>query len=904
MLKLKIILMILMVVGTLLCVPIIWVEDLAIEGEEYQEKMSELPDSLDMVTRRQQAMDNMIEEKLLLLYGREQRIEVSEEETEALFINAFSDHEMFMTDGKFDNDKFNELKESPRIQEILAEMHEDILIEKTRALVMRSLDQTDDELLERFFLKNVKIDVSYGQFNLSDVSISPQLTASGARKYFLEHRDKYKGQPLIKLGLTKINYADFRQEAEENISDQIPEITVYELLSEYAEGDSVDMEVLRLQADELNQEMRKNALIEEEHRLASEDAQLSKRNLERDLPIRYPKITTGFVNPKGATGQIPKEIIRQGMDMQREEVNVPLEMPDGLLITWLIDKRRSTEVELEDVKPQVWQDYIRDLDFQENEEEFRRYFYDHLDDYKVPALVVNRVDLTERVYGRQWPLSKDKDRIIGELEKYLFNEDYLAWVADDNGLTCENRTIYMEKYGFRDEIDQRIAEMVQAGTVYGVVSGDGIESFFVVSSIYPRYIPEFDDLMELGYFRTVGDIGSDEQAIEDYFQKHQKDLTTRDSVSLSGVVYKLEPDSVRVDSLEIEDYYQRNLGKYYHEDAVNCSFLVCEDSDRAKLAYNYLRQGVDYDLVKWCFSDTSYYLEDGMIEYQTLPEEVQNLMRNIPEQMYSSPIKINEGWLIIGKGQIKPAGYYGLEIVQDQITAELSYFKAHSLAYNQAKVVFDSTSSFNDCARYAKPANIFKTPYQEFEQDFPGLGNLAKYRSTLMRLYWNEKMTQLVKVDDGYAVLFMRKKKAAKQLTYAEARLKIKEIFASDNELEKGKKYIRSIIIDLKNGSEADSLLYFLGGIHREKNLGLDSIIPGFEQSQVLIQDMTNHEAGYYSPVLKVGEGKLMFYHINAIKKVNQQDFYRQRKVFRLKVEKEDYHNWLAGYRDGKRIRR
>jgi len=90
-------------------------------------------------------------------------------------------------------------------------------------------------------------------------------------------RDKYKGQPLIKLGLTKINYADFRQEAEENISDQIPEITVYELLSEYAEGDSVDMEVLRLQADELNQEMRKNALIEEEHRLASEDAQLSKR---------------------------------------------------------------------------------------------------------------------------------------------------------------------------------------------------------------------------------------------------------------------------------------------------------------------------------------------------------------------------------------------------------------------------------------------------------------------------------------------------------------------------------------------------------------------------------------------------------------------------------------------------
>ncbi|MDP8220710.1 MAG: hypothetical protein P9X26_05155, partial [Candidatus Stygibacter frigidus] len=443
-----------------------------------------------------------------------------------------------------------------------------------------------------------------------------------------------------------------------------------------------------------------------------------------------------------------------------------------------------------------------------------------------------------------------------------------------------------------------------AGTVYGVVSGDGIESFFVVSSIYPRYIPEFDDLMELGYFKTVGDIGSDEEVIKDYFQKHQKDLTSRDSVSLSGVVYKLEPDSVRVDSLEIADYYERNLGKYYHEDAVNCRFLVCEDSERAQLAYNYLRQGVDYELVKWCFSDTSYYLEDGMIEYQSLPKEMQNLMRNIPEQMYSSPLEIDAGWLIIGKGQVKRAGYYSLEIVRDQIRDELAYFKADSLAYNQAKTVFDSTSSFNDCARYAESANIFKTPYQEFEQDFPRLGNLAKYRSTLMRLYWNEKMTQLVKVDNGYAVLFMRKKKAAKQLTYEEAKPKIKEIFTSDKELGKGKKYIRAVINDLKNGAEADSLLYFLGGFHREKNLGLDSIIPGFEQSQVLIQDMTNHEAGYYSPVLKVGEEKLMFYHINAIKKVNQQDFYRQRKAFRLRGEEDDYQNWLAEYREGKRVRR
>jgi PPIC-type PPIASE domain len=904
MLKLKLIIVLVVLVEILCSVPIAWVEDLAIEGEEYQEKMAELPDTLNLVSKRQLALESMIEEKLLLLYGREQGTEVSEEETEALFLNAFSDHEMFQVEGVFSYDKFLELKGSPRIQEILLEMHQDILIEKTRALVNRKLIKTDDELLERYFLENVRIDASYAQFDLEDVSISPQLTSHGARKYFNEHREEYLGKSQVKLGITFIPYDDFNQAAEENITDTLQEITVFELLTEYAEGDSIDLKILEQKALEMNQNAWKIALEKEKKSLALAEAQLVQRYLSRDLPIRYPKLSTGFISLNTGAGRIPEELIRQGLAMKWRDVSQPWEINDGIILTWLIEKKQQDEVSLELVKSQVWSDYIRDLDFQENIEEYRRYFFDHLEDFKVPTLIVNRVDLTERLHGRQWPMMKDKERVIEQLEKYLFNEEYLAWVAEENGLKCVKQPIYLEKYSFRDNIESRIAEMVEAGTVYGVASGDGIESFYVLSSIYPRYIPEFDDLLTSGYFQIELENKSSEAACLDYYEGHKNDLTTRDSVSLAGVYHKLQPDSVKVDSLEIEEYYQRNLGSFYHDDAVNCRFLVCLDQERALLASNYLRKGLDYDFVSWCFADTVYSVPDGLIEYRFLPDNIKKRVQNMPEQMYSRPVEVAEGWLIIGKKGVEPAGYYDLDKVRPEIDTDLRLFKADSLAYNLAKAVFDSTASFNDCTRYAESANIFKTPFQEFETDFPELGNLAKYRAALMRLYWNEKLTQLVKVDDGYAVIFMRKKRAAKKLTYADAKPKIEGIFAANNELERSKKYIRSIIEDLKRGYSPDSLLYFLGGINREKNLSLDSDIPGFEQSSVLIQDMTNHEIGYYSPVLKVGENRLMFYYINDIKKVSRQDFYKQRKTFRRQVEQDDYKAWLKNYREGKRIKR
>jgi parvulin-like peptidyl-prolyl isomerase len=882
-------------------VPLAWVEDYSIEGEEFREKMAELPDSLAHITKRQIAMDSLIEEKLLLLYAGEQNIRVSDEETEALFIKEFADHPLFITDNEFDYSKFAQLKEGDRIRQILATMHEDILIEKTRALINKKLELSDNQLLSRFYQQNMKIDMSYAQFDLEDVSISPQLTARGARKYFQDHKSYFKPPEKYKLGFVFIKYEDFSRQAEKNIEGNYEEISVFDRLVLYAPEDSISQEILEQEVQLLNQAARNKAFIQEQRKLALAEADLVRNKLSRDLPVGYPRLTTGFISPDSPTGNIPKDMIKSAISLKHNEISQPWELEKGIILFWLIDKYDPSTVKLADVKSQVWKAYISDTDFQENIDEYRLYFYDHLEEFKVPALIVNRIDLVEHLHGRTWPLVNNRENVISDLEKYLFNEEYLDWAARDNNLVLQKQAIYLDKYPFRDETEQKIAEAVQEGTVYGVVSAGGIETFFVLSSIYPSYIPDFDDLIESGYFKTEIVSTYDNELLMNYYQEHISDFTTSDSVALAGVLYNLEPDNAIIDSLEIIDLYWKNQNKYFHSEAVECRFLVCLDSERANLAANYLRNGIDYNLVKWAFADTCYFLPDGIIELDKFPKEILPFLKNIPERNFSKPIAIPQGFLIINYIKHHPEGLYPLLDIWEILESSLKNFKADSLAYNNARAVFDSTTYFSDCYIYADKKDIFETPLLSFEENFPGLGDISPYRPALMRLWRNEKLTQLVKTDNGYAVIFLRRKVSSVQLSFDQSVDKIISNFEANKKIERGREYISKLISELQKGAQPDSLLYFLGGLHRIANLTLDSRIPGFQQSRILIEDMINHEAGYYSPILRVGE-KLMFYRINQINKIDDQDFYRNIAEFRKQIEAEDFQKWLDHYRSGKRI--
>jgi hypothetical protein len=369
------------------------------------------------------------------------------------------------------------------------------------------------------------------------------------------------------------------------------------------------------------------------------------------------------------------------------------------------------------------------------------------------------------------------------------------------------------------------------------------------------------------------------------------------------VQFNFDADMIDVSEEEISKYYKDNKSRFYHENAVDCRFLFCRDRERAKLAYNYLRNGIDFELVSLGFKDAEYEIADGLIEYSQLPESLRVLILQGSGYDYLNSIDLPEGWLLVQKLGEYEKGYYQIADVRDNIRDKIAETRAESLAYSRAKEVFDATTVFDDCYAYTDAKEIFETGLQNVMQPYPEIGDISSQRMALLHLENNEKLPQIIETPSGYAVLYLKNKVVSQERSYTKSLPQIREIYAASRQLELAEEYIDGIISKLKSGADADSLLYFLGGYQRIRNLGLDSEIPGFGHSEVLIEDMLNHEIGYYSPVLTIISGRLMFYYINGMRKISGEDFTRVKDEYRIIAQNKEYEKWLKEYRDRKRIK-
>ncbi len=147
------------------------VDSLYITSEQLREEMLNIKNIKDYEEIRSTALDNLINEQLLILYAHQNEISVDDYEVEAFFIQELGNHPSLQTDGKFDYSKFDDLKETPNVIKILKNMRRDILLNKTESLIKSSFALTDDELLERFILENAKIDINYAIIDVDDANV-------------------------------------------------------------------------------------------------------------------------------------------------------------------------------------------------------------------------------------------------------------------------------------------------------------------------------------------------------------------------------------------------------------------------------------------------------------------------------------------------------------------------------------------------------------------------------------------------------------------------------------------------------------------------------------------------------------------------------------------------------------
>ena len=150
---------------------------------------------LKMLQVKKQAMDQLIEKRLLLTEAKRLNFLVSDEELSSTIkaIPAFQDN------GNFDNRRYRAVLAQNRLtpESFEVKQREFILMDKVRSLVSDSVKVSDAEVEDSYQWKNSQIKIDYVLFDPSLIS-DIRLSEDEIKAYFDAHKDTYKTEPKRK----------------------------------------------------------------------------------------------------------------------------------------------------------------------------------------------------------------------------------------------------------------------------------------------------------------------------------------------------------------------------------------------------------------------------------------------------------------------------------------------------------------------------------------------------------------------------------------------------------------------------------------------------------------------------------------------------------------------------------
>jgi len=148
---------------------------------------SELAETLNL---KRQALDQLINRKLLLAEARMLELDVSREELQDAIIS----YAAFQTNGRFDQQRYQQLLRLNKLtpQEFEASQREDLLINKVQQLITRGTKVLDSEMLSFFHHTQDKVNLAYVQISPKDFKVRVQINDESIREYFDKNRERYR----------------------------------------------------------------------------------------------------------------------------------------------------------------------------------------------------------------------------------------------------------------------------------------------------------------------------------------------------------------------------------------------------------------------------------------------------------------------------------------------------------------------------------------------------------------------------------------------------------------------------------------------------------------------------------------------------------------------------------------
>ena len=176
-------------------------------------------DLLKMLNLKEQAMNQLISEKIILQQADRLGLNVSDSELAA----SISSIPAFQNNGRFDKNRYNRLLQSNRMTAAAFEQNQKqaLLVDKLRTLITDSVLVSDNEARQWFDWENARVKITAAVFTAEGrTGVDPAEAAVAA--YYEEHKDRYKTPEKRKITYVRVAPARYLSEVkvtEEEIAD-------------------------------------------------------------------------------------------------------------------------------------------------------------------------------------------------------------------------------------------------------------------------------------------------------------------------------------------------------------------------------------------------------------------------------------------------------------------------------------------------------------------------------------------------------------------------------------------------------------------------------------------------------------------------------------------------------------
>jgi len=863
-------------------------EQLYSEIKNYNES-----DSLSFLEIKKIALDNLIDDQLLLNYASQSSITVDNLELESYFIQELGDMPRFRTNGDFDYYKFGKFKNRESGQNILAQMKHELLINKTKALVMKKFELPDEKLLEEFIMDNTEISLNYAILDIDDIAVPNYLDVVGADRFYQQYQNRYRFEEKAKFSFYYFPFETYSKEAEIKAVALVEATMLADTTFTLAQLDSLSTSYVR----------------DETKNLTLNRTMETYRYLKAGQQLQNEKFETPYMLADQHFGIFTNDIVKFGFALEEGEISEPVSMDSGYLIVILDDLIREEIEEMSKVAPLVWDDYLARYREKSLKGGLEDYFSKHFDEFVGKAAYVNLITIPSHRFGII--PQKDEELIKQALENTNGRIDELQEISERYNLKDRKEIIYLEKYNNDTALNELVKQNLLREENSGFIRYDDDLVYYSADTFFPEFIPAMNKIKEeLVNKAVVSTI--DTTGFFNFYRARSSDFNSPDSLQLGGAFVTINPDSVKLNEEQIAEYYNDNLAGFKREKSVEYSYFYVKNLEQLSLVTNYLLLGRSWQELRMVYGDIVYsdigngdavaFPQEKIVAYDQLPQKIRTVLLNTEELESTHFMKFKDGWISLMKKRDYPAGSIDFYEAQSEIAMILKQQLADELAQIKARAIFDSTSLFGNVYKYASTEEVFKTELQPADEAFPKIGELGSYKAELMRKWRNEKLNTIVKADSGYAVIFQLKRVSAKQQRFEEALPKIVNIFSADEILESAKTYAENLQDEIKAGANADSLLFYLGGWHNAEELTLESKIFGKDLSRLILEDITHRNVGYYSNIIRIRENHLMFYYINHLRKIPRSEFYKNKTAYRKKNIERKFNDWLSVQKENSEI--